>query len=251
MMRAGIVPVSAAALSALCLLLLQLGEGSGWLLHGPPPPGLSLLAWGILFVAAWTLMTGAMMLPSSLPFLRAAETIGGTAASTAAAAGFIGVWALVGVLLCAAFFVLGGLLATLPPGGIEAAAGFGLMAAGAYQLGPLAQSCQQACAQPFAIFARHWHGARSRHRDGLAAGIHYGVSCVGCCIPMIAVMLVVGMSDLFWIFGLALMMIVLKHAAWGPYLRLPAAAALAAAGVAIAAGWWTVPLHSLRYLCAS
>ena len=104
---------------------------------------------------------------------------------------------------------------------------------------------QRACARPFAMLARHWHGAGSRRRDALVTGLHYGASCVGCCAPMIVLMFVVGMNDLAWLLGLALLMALQKHAAWGACIALPAAAALAAAGVAIGAGWWVVPLHTL------
>ena len=231
------------AISGASLALLAAGDAGGGLPRGA--------GWVALFLAGWTLMTSAMMLPSSLPFLVAAQRAGGGEASTAAGFGFTAAWFAVGVVLCALLWMAGDLLAQIGPGRAEQLAGATLMAAALYQLSPLARSCQRACARPFGIIARHWRGEGTPRHDALMAGLHYGMSCVGCCLAMIALMFVFGMHDLFWMAGLALLMVVQKHAVWGPRLAMPAAAALMAAGVAIAAGWWVVPLRSLRALCGA
>jgi predicted metal-binding membrane protein len=147
----------------------------------------------------------------------------------------------------AALWISGDALAPLAPDRAEQLAGAGLLVAALYQASPLASACQRACARPFAMLARHWHGGDAGRRD--AAGLHYGASCVGCCVPMIVLMFVVGMNDLAWMLGLALLMTLQKHAAWGARIALPAPAASAMAGVAIGAGWWMVPLRSMRALC--
>ena len=77
------------------------------------------------------------------------------------------------------------------------------------------------------------------------------MSCVGCCVPMIVVMLLVGVHDLGWMAGLALVMMVQKHAVWGPRIMSATAVALAVAGLGIGAEWWVVPLHPLRALCGA
>ena len=233
------------------LALLSAGEAGGWLSHGVRPERWSTLAWIILFLASWTLMTGAMMLPSSLPFLQAVHRVGGAAASTAAGTAFSVMWLAVGVLQCLLLWAAGGMLARLAPEQAEQLAGASLLAAALYQVSPLAAACQRACAQPFAILARHWHGVGSQRRDALAAGLHYGLSCVGCCLPMIVVMFVVGVHDPAWIFGMALLMGLQKHATWGVLIARPAAVALTVAGVAIGGGWWVVPLPTFRALCGA
>ena len=55
-------------------------------------------------------MTSAMMLPSSLPFLVAAQRAGGVDASTAAGFGFTAAWFAVGIVLCACLWMAGDLL---------------------------------------------------------------------------------------------------------------------------------------------
>lgn len=231
------------AISGASLALLATGDASAGLARGA--------GWVVLFLAGWTLMTGAMMLPSSLPFLVTAQRAGGVEASAAAGFGFTAAWVAVGVVLCACLWMAGGLLGQIGPGRAEQLAGASLIAAAIYQASPLARSCQRACARPFGILARHWRGEGTPRRDALTAGLHYGMSCIGCCVSMIALMFVFGVHDLFWMVGLALLMVVQKHAVWGRRIAMPAAAALMAAGVAIAAGWWVVPLRSLRALCGA
>lgn len=63
-------------------------------------------------------------------------------------------------------------------------------------------------------------------------------------------MFVVGMNDLSWLLGLALLTVVQKHATSGAGIALPSAATLGVASIAIGAGWWAVPLHTLRALCS-
>ncbi|MCV3208828.1 DUF2182 domain-containing protein [Mesorhizobium sp. YC-39] len=244
------LPLGVLALAGVSLLVLQFGQTAGWIQHGARPPLLPVLNWGVLFVASWTLMTGAMMLPSSVPFLRAADRLAGTAVLLGAGLGFTLAWVAAGAAIWAMLWITSPLLAGLRPGQAEWIAGATLTLAALYQLSPVANSCQQACAQPFGVIARHWRG-ESKLSESVVAGLDYGAHCIGCCIPMIALMLVVGMSDVFWIVALGVLMIALKHPAIGPWLRLPLAGVLAGMGIAIAVGAWTVPLHALRLLCSS
>lgn len=238
----------AAALTLAMLFVLAHAHRSGWIAHGAQPPSLGVAAWAALFLAGWMLMTVAMMLPASLSFLRAAQRLGGMVAGAWAGAAYGAVWLAVGGGMWVALWLSGGLLLRLPPGGVETLAGMSLLGAAIYQVSPLARSCQRACARPFGILARHWTG-RSRHADALTAGAHYGLSCVGCCVPMIALMFVVGMNDVVWLLVLALLMAAQKHHAWGHGLNVTTAVALGSGGVAILAGWWSPPLLGLRALC--
>lgn len=244
------LPLALGALAAASLAGLALADAAGWMVHGPQPPRMAVWLWGTLFLAGWTLMTGAMMLPSSLPFLRAVQRLGGQGATAVAGAAFTLAWVLLGALVWALLWLAGGALAGLGPGGVEAIAGAGLLLAGAYQASPLAGSCQRACARPFAVLARHWRGGGPLP-DAARAGLRYGATCIGCCLPMVVVMVVVGMNDLPWMLALSLLMLAQKHPRWGPRLSRPVAAAMAAAGLAIGLGWWPVPLHTLRALCGA
>lgn len=243
------VTLAVIAIASASLAALTFGEAGGWLAHGPRPMQWNVVAWGALFLATWTLMTGVMMLPSSLPFLHAMHRVGGAAASGVAGAAFTLVWLAVGVLQGVALWMSGDVFAGLTPGSAERWAGASLVAAALYQASPFATACQRACAQPYAILARHWQSTTLRRRNAINAGLHYGATCVGCCVPMMVIMFVVGTHDLLWLLALATLMALQKHGRIGAHVALPLAATLAAAGVAIGMGWWEVPLHTLRALC--
>jgi predicted metal-binding membrane protein len=241
--------------AAAALLLLSWGQSAGWLPpHGARPEAWSIsawsiAAWGAVFLAGWTLMTGAMMLPSSLPFLDAVQRVGGRTAGAVAGMAYTAVWVAVGALQWIALWLAGDVLADLGPGDAERIAGASLIAAAIFHSTPLARECQRACAQPFAILALHWGRTSRRLHDAARAGLHYGANCVGCCVPMVAIMFVVGVHDVAWLLLMALAMLVMKHAVWGRRIALPMVAVLIVAGVAIGSGWWSVPLHGLRALC--
>lgn len=231
----------AVAIVALAAAVALLGAAGS---IAPPP-----LAWAGIFLTEWLLMTGAMMLPSSVPFLAAVHRVGGGAAGCVAAAAYVTAWGLLGCVLCGALWLAGDVLARYPPDTVARAAGASLIAAAAYQLTPLARSCQRACAHPFAILARHWHGPGGRGWGAWNAGLHYGLSCIGCCVAMIVVMLVLGVHDLVWMLLFAGLMVLQKHAAWGGRYAMAAAAATSIAGLALFAGWWAPSLKGLRALC--
>jgi predicted metal-binding membrane protein len=243
-----VVALSVLVLAALSLALLAVGEAGGWLTHGARPAAWSAASWIALFLAGWVLMTGAMMLPASLPFLDAVARVGGGFAAAIAGLAFSAVWFLVGVLICGIFWASGSLLAGLAPGQAEQLAGGSLVVAGVYQASPLASACQRACATPFAILARHWHGGAPRP-DAAMSGLHYGLVCVGCCLPVVLVMLLLGVHDVFWTLALALVMAVQKNVTFGARLATPFAVILLAAGIAIAVGIWRPELVGLRVLC--
>ena len=245
----GGVAIAVGGTAAVSLILMAVGDSRGWFPHGARPPALSVAAWGALFLAGWTLMTGAMMLPSSRSFLDTVQRLGGDGASVVAGIAYTVVWLAVGILEWTALWVAGDFLAGLGPQAAERLAGASLIAAAVFHGSPLARSCQRSCARPFAILAQHWGRNTRRLHNAARAGVHYGASCVGCCVPMIAIMFVVGVHHLVWVAPLAIAMLAMKHPKWGVRITAPVVLALAVAGLAIGVGWWTVPLHGLRELC--
>jgi predicted metal-binding membrane protein len=208
------------------------------------------IAWAGAFLLGWTAMTVTMMLPSAVPFISVAHRLGGWAVACCSTAGFALVWVGVGVVAGAMLWLSGDWLARLPPDALEALAAGTLFIAGAYQLTPWAHSCRRNCARPFAIFARRWRSG-ARHIQASLAGVDYGVSCVGCCVPMIAVMVFIGVSDLLWMVLLALLMVAQKDVAWRRRHDVAIAALLCLGGMAMTLGWWSPSLHTLRSLCTS
>ncbi|MFC0341185.1 DUF2182 domain-containing protein [Paracoccus niistensis] len=247
----GRLTLAGLALAVICAGLLTLPPGAGWLPDAGKAPGagLRLLAGAVVFAWLWSLMVGAMMLPSALPFLEVLARVGGSAAAGFGGAGFWAAWLAAGAAFSTLLLVLESPLGTLPPGGAERLAAGVLVVSALYQISPLASVCQRACRNPFGLVARHWSGTEGRTGAAFRCGWSYGITCVGCCIPMIGVMALVGMADPRWIFVLAAMTAGLKNPRWGPRLTAPVFLVLLGAAVAIVAGYWTPELRSLRSLC--
>jgi predicted metal-binding membrane protein len=164
------------------------------------------------FLVAWVASMTAMMLPSALPFVRVVSS-GGVRRSSVVA-GYLAVWFAVGALAYYAMMLLDAAVV---------GAGVGLAAAGAYQLSPLKRRCLRRCRSPF-HFLLH-------RRSGLAIGMEYGATCFACCAGLMLALLVVGMSSIFWMAVVALLIAGEKLLRLGPRLALVSATALLAAGL--------------------
>jgi predicted metal-binding membrane protein len=186
----------------------------------------------LVFTAAWLLMTVATMLPTTAPLLRAFTTVASARPRrplliAAVVAGFLGVWAAAG--FGAGLLNLGAQGVLHRPGVHEHLGlllGTVLVLAGAYQLSGLADRCLRRCRAPMGFLARHWTGGSDVVRQSLRIGAHYGRSCLGCCAGLMAVMLVVGMGSLAWMFLIGLTGALQKIAPWGRALTIPIAATL-------------------------
>ncbi len=227
------------------LALLGASAYGPYLSHAPGdaagPLGLRL----VLFVAGWTLMSVAMMLPTSLPLVTAVHTMtrGAWPLLGLLVAGYLLVWALFGVAAYAADAALHGLVAAssrlaertgLIPAGL-------LLAAGLFQFSPLKYACLTECRSPIGFVVQHWRG-RSRAARAFRLGIRHGVFCVGCCWALMLLMFAVGGIHLGWMLGLGAVMFVEKAVGWGRWVTAPVGAALALWGLALLAQVPGVPV---------
>ncbi len=184
--------------------------------NGPGRMGLGLVG----FIAVWTTMMAAMMLPAVAPvgsmYLRAiqARTTGGARALRTGAllGGYLAVWAGVGIL--AYFAALGAeqLVKEAPSAGRWVAAAI-VLAAGIYQLTPFKDACLAHCRSPLGLLL-HVGNYRGPLRD-VRAGIYHGGYCVGCCWALFAILVAVGIMNLAWMAGLALVIFVEKTWRYG------------------------------------
>jgi predicted metal-binding membrane protein len=143
-------------------------------------PGQTWFTAAASFLAMWTVMMVAMMLPSVAPMLeRHRQTIGSGRMTAIAGAGYFFVWALLG----AAIFPLGAALATVE---IPFATGMVILLAGLLQFTPW-KARLLACCRESTNCAGH-----SAWRQGLCLGI----DCACCCLGPTTVLLVVGPMDL-------------------------------------------------------
>ena len=188
-------------------------------------------------------MTAAMMLPSAMPLLVSLDKLTRNHARAHelplyAALAYLGVWGLVGIAAWGISAAAGTyLLPRVSPGVVSALAGGSLVLAGVYGLSPLAGACLRACRLPFGFLARYWTGGSSARLQATRIGAAYGVSCVGCCVPMIGIMFVVGMANMANVIALGIVMVVMKTSAIGNRVAQLLSIALIVVGVAIGFGW--------------
>jgi predicted metal-binding membrane protein len=205
---------------ALTLVLHAGGGTAHWshdaLLAGRALPSQRAL---LLFLAAWQVMTAAMMLPSSLPLIRL---------FTRASQGQDRPGLALGVFLAAYFAVWSGfaLLALGGDAGLHALvarwrwlderpqfiAGGVLLAAGAFQFSPVKERCLDACRTPMNFLWRYYgRGVK----PAWILGIRHGLFCLGCCWALMLAMFAVGVGSLAWMAALTGVMTIEKSTRWG------------------------------------
>jgi predicted metal-binding membrane protein len=197
-----------------------------------------------VFVAGWTLMVVAMMLPGSLPLINlfsmtAARRPGGAGLLTRLILGYLGVWAIFGAAaFCGDAYVH--VAAARLPQVTEASQWIGvaiLLLAGVYQATPLKDMCLTKCRSPYLFLAEHWRG-KNPEADALRLGARHGLFCVGCCWTLMLLMFAVGGVNLGWMLALGAVMAAERSFWWGRHLTVPLGLALMVAAAALV---WRVP----------
>lgn len=182
-----------------------------------------------VYVAGWTLMVAAMMLPTSLPMfsifgiLTAARPDRRTLAVLLVGT-YLVVWLGVGLVLHVGDL---GVHLLVEQWGWLAAHHWiiisGTLAlAGGYQLTGLKERCARRCRMPEGFLRRHWHGVSAR-RETAHLAVDHALSCVGCCAGLMVVMFAVGVGNLLWMAGLTVLMVAEKTQRFGERLRTPVA----------------------------
>jgi predicted metal-binding membrane protein len=195
-----------------------------------------------LAVAGWTLMTTAMMLPTSLPLLALFHALTRRRPDrpfliALLIAGYLAVWTAFGLAVHAAGDRLHAAVAAhawlAERAWLIGPAALAL--AGVYQFTPLKFACLDRCRAPLGFILSHWRDRRAR----LAAfrlGLRHGLFCVGCCWSLMVLMFVIGAGSLGWMLALGAVMAVEKNLPWGRRLTAPLGLLLLAAGAALALG---------------
>lgn len=176
------------------------------------------------YLGTWTVMMAAMMLPSVAPFaLLYARGVTNAVAPGFLAAGYLGVWALVGIPA----YTLDRALGTAHPTATAAV----LIAAGLYQLSPLNDACLRRCRTPADFLVQHWH---PRLGGAFRLGAEHGMFCLGCCIALTAVLVVAGGMGLVWVAAIALIVAAEKLLPHGLLTARVGGIGLVIAGIAVA-----------------
>jgi predicted metal-binding membrane protein len=161
------------------------------------------------FLGTWTVMMAAMMLPSATPMillhrLGADGRIRTQLWSAAFVAGYLIVWASVGIVVWGAAIAASAIV--MPEQRAFAVAAI-LLLAGVYQFTPLKSTCLRACRTPADFLLTHWHRGLSGQ---LRLGIEHGLYCLGCCWALMTLFVGVGAMSLVWAVGIAIVVLVEK-----------------------------------------
>jgi len=235
------------SLAALAWYALWLGEKTPFghmLLHFHSGHHMPMAASGwtlaLAFVVGWTLMTIAMMLPTSSPMILLFQRMvsarpGANGLVALLIVGYLWVWIAFGAVVYLLSRAVQSVVAGVPWAVEHAWVGGAviLLGAGLFQFSSLKYACLDKCRSPMSFLVERWRGARPA-KEALRLGIDHGIYCVGCCWSLMLVMMAVGTSSLAWMLGLALVMAVEKNFSWGRRLSAPVGVALiAGAGVLI------------------
>jgi len=193
----------------------------------------------LVFVAGWTVMTTAMMLPTSLPLITMFEKVvrrrdNRTLLVLLLLAGYLGIWTAFGAAVHTSDRAVHGAVTQfhwLEDNSYLIGAGT-LVLAGAYQFTPLKYMCLDKCRSPLSFITQHWSGGNERWQ-ALKLGVHHGIFCVGCCWSLMLLMFAVGVGNIGVMMLLGGVMAVEKNMPWGRKLSAPLGVLLLVAGGAL------------------
>jgi predicted metal-binding membrane protein len=189
------------------------------------------LKYAFVMLFMWWAMMIAMMLPSASPMIllhakvnRGARASANEAESLLPTAMFTigyllvwGVFSTIAVTLQWIFEGTGLLSPMMMNSTSNLFAGSILLFAGAYQLSPIKQACLRHCQGPIQFLSQNW---RTGAWGALHMGLRHGSYCLGCCWGLMLILFFGGIMNLYWIVGLALLVLVEKVLPVGRMLTL-------------------------------
>jgi len=193
----------------------------------------------LVFVAAWTLMTIAMMLPTSLPLVAFFHSVVRRRPDRLRlvfllVVGYLSVWTLFALVVHLADRGLHEAVerSAWLTGHAWIIGAATVLVAGLYQFTPLKYHCLDKCRSPVSFVMGHWRGGHER-AQALRLGVHHGLFCLGCCWSLMLLMFAVGVGNIGWMLVLGTVMAVEKNVSWGRRLSAPLGTALLAWGVVL------------------
>ena len=210
---------------------------------------MSMAGWSVaglaIFLAIWTVMMVAMMLPAAMPMIAIFASAQARRDRHVAVptwifvAGYILVWAATGVLVYCLVQASNAYRAPLERDIWRSLAlGATLALAGVYQFTSLKRICLRQCRSPFGFVAQYW-------RDGwfgaLTMGGRHGLYCLGCCWALFAVLVAAGMMSIAWMLLLTLVIFAEKVLPHGERTSAAVGLGLITLGVIVAGAALPLP----------
>jgi predicted metal-binding membrane protein len=196
----------------------------------------------LIFVVGWTLMTIAMMLPTSLPLILMFQRLTQSRADHARLTvllvfGYLSIWMLFGAVAHLGDLMVHDVVrrTTWLETNEWVISAILLAVAGLYQFTPLKYKCLEKCRSPLSFIVAHWRG-RGEQRHAFLLGVHHGLFCLGCCWSLMLLMFAVSASNLAWMLLMGIVMATEKNVPWGRQLSAPLGVALVGFSVLLTAG---------------
>jgi predicted metal-binding membrane protein len=165
------------------------------------------------FMAAWTPMMAAMMLPGAVPAVSRFVRLSGRALAAPVFAGsYLAVWALVGLAVYALY----------QPHS-SSTAGALTIAAGLYELTPVKRDCRRRC------------------RTTVRSGFQFGFYCVGSSIGLMAMLVALGVMSITWMVVVAALVVGQKLLPPRTAVDMPVGVAIVILGIVIVVAPSSVP----------
>jgi predicted metal-binding membrane protein len=247
-----LLPVLIGTLSAIAWIAMwQLGEspwghwahgGGSHAAHHALASGLATttLPLGLTFIGGWLVMTIAMMLPTTLPFVQIFRRLTAHRSDRLPlvlmlVSGYLLAWTACGAAVFAATSAIhsradaSAWLSAHPQ--LPAAAL--LILAGAFQFSPLKYRCLDKCRSPLSFISSRWRGGAEAWQS-LRLGVEHGAFCVGCCWALMLLMFVSGTASLIWMLVLGGVMAIEKNVSWGRRMSAPLGGLLVTTGLLLA-----------------
>jgi len=205
----------------------QMSGAMGHAMSAMATPARWSLEYAGIMVSMWWVMMIAMMVPSAAPMILLYAAIARRQREQGSDAllptgifawGYIAVWGFFSVIAAALQwgFEAAGILS---PTGMNSTsllfAAAILVAAGLYQLTPPKQACLRHCRGPIQFLMGHWRPGRW---GAFRMGAEHGAYCLGCCWALMALLFFGGVMNLYWIAGLAVIVLLEKTIPFGDTL---------------------------------
>ncbi|QOF73647.1 DUF2182 domain-containing protein [Aminobacter sp. SR38] len=214
--------------------------------------GMAANGWSVAgaatFLAVWTLMMAAMMLPATAPMIFMFATAQAKRERHVAiptwifVAGYMLVWAAAGLLVYVSVQFGSELATSLDPPQrsrwAPLALGATLGIAGLYQFTSLKHICLSHCRSPLAFVAQYWRDGRV---GALEMGLRHGVYCFGCCWALFAVLVAAGIMSVAWMLLLTLVVFIEKLLPRGRRFEGALGIALVGLGIVVSLGAIEMP----------
>jgi predicted metal-binding membrane protein len=199
------------------------------------------------FVAMWTVMMAAMMLPAAAPMILIFDSTQTRAGKGAVPtwifiAGYLLVWLGAGIVVYAAVQTGSDIAAQFVSVDrvlwAPLALGATLVTAGLYQFTRPKRVCLTRCRSPFAFVTLYWREGRL---GALRMGLRHGAYCLGCCWALFTVLVAAGVMSIAWMLLLTVLVFMEKVLPYSQRTASLIGLGLAFLGLGVASGAVSLP----------